>query len=330
MHRLVRQLDSFAPEASEALKIVAYFDVLISKDAGVDSLLRGAAMLSGGVAGAEFRGRTVRCDSNGRTLAGQTAAGATYERRGESWRVWLELDEEDHPTAEVIVERLGFGVALLDTRRTGEHGIEAALDPARTVSDRLAALARNHVHTTEPVRVIATLTDSPAPPGPSSILPTRFGLMRATIESSGGSADYPHRIGFGLRLRPDEAPESWNSAIIALHLTDEEVTRSFDVTELGSMLDLVKNFDPGNPHPDVVALASLDDRARRVLLALVEADSLRSAATELGMHHSTVQGRHESLTRALGYDPRSNLGRMRYIAAGLLYRFTDPTYLPSS
>lgn len=60
MHRLVRQLDSFAPQASEALKIVIDFDVLIPTGGGLDTLLRGAAMLSGGVAGAEFRGRPIR------------------------------------------------------------------------------------------------------------------------------------------------------------------------------------------------------------------------------------------------------------------------------
>ncbi|MBH5131854.1 hypothetical protein RVN83_29815 [Streptomyces sp. PU10] len=42
------------------------------------------------------------------------------------------------------------------------------------------------------------------------------------------------------------------------------------------------------------------------------------------MHHSTVQARHEALTQTLGYDPRTNVGQMRYIAAALLLRLTDP------
>lgn len=324
MHRLVRQLDSFSPEASEALKIIEYFDVLISKGAGLDTLLRGAAMLAGGVAGAEFRGRGVRCDSNGRTLTDPLATAPTYERGGEGWRVWLELDGQDHPTAEMIVERLGFGVALLGARRTGDHGIDTALDSTRTLSDRLAALARNRVHTSSPLRVVATDPEAPAPPGPSAVIPTRFGLVRATVDNTGDVDNYGHRIGIGLVKLPDEAPESWRSAVIALHLTDDKVTPVLDATDLGPMIDLVENFDPQNPHPDVVALASLDDQTRRVLLALVESDSLRSAASVLGMHHSTVQSRHESITRKLGYDPRSTLGRMRYIAAALLYRLSDP------
>jgi DNA-binding PucR family transcriptional regulator len=47
---------------------------------------------------------------------------------------------------------------------------------------------------------------------------------------------------------------------------------------------------------------------------------VRAAASALGLHHSTLQARLESLTRQLGYDPRSPLGRSRYEAARLLSR----------
>lgn len=322
MHQLVRRLDASDPEAGEALRIVTYFDVLITRDAGLDSLLRGAAMLSGAVAGAEFRGRISRRDPGGRLLDEGSAAPRSPERSGDTWRVWLEREGPARAGDEMIADRLAFGVALLDGRRGGERGIELALDPAHPVSERLAALARHRVDTTAPVRVVATLPEAPAPAGPSAIVPTRFGLLRATFDV-GGADPYPGRIGFGLRKRPDEAPESWEAAILALHLTDPEKMPAFDATELGAMLLLVQSCDPRHPHPDVRALAALDNRSSEVLLALVEADSLRSAAARLDMHHSTVQARHEALTEALGYDPRSNLGRMRYIAAALLYRFTD-------
>ncbi len=74
-------------------------------------------------------------------------------------------------------------------------------------------------------------------------------------------------------------------------------------------------LDPQKPHEDVRALAGLDARSAGVLRTLVEADSIRSAAAALGMHHSTVQARHEALTQTLGYDPRTNVAQMRYIAA---------------
>ena len=90
------------------------------------------------------------------------------------------------------------------------------------------------------------------------------------------------------------------------------------------MLILARAYDPDVPHEDVTRLARCDAVESAVLRALVEADSIRSAATKLGMHHSSVQARHETLTRELGYDPRTPIGRMRYVAAALLLRLSDP------
>ena len=61
-----------------------------------------------------------------------------------------------------------------------------------------------------------------------------------------------------------------------------------------------------------------------MLQALVTSESIRAAASTLGMHHSTVQSRHEALCGLLGYDPRTVAGRMRYLAAAVLARLTAP------
>ncbi|GGR70185.1 hypothetical protein [Streptomyces roseolus] len=121
----------------------------------------------------------------------------------------------------------------------------------------------------------------------------------------------------------DRAPESSEAAIIALRLTDTTV-RTVDTTDLGAMFLLAQAHDPQAPHQDVRTLAAPDRRSADVLRTLVEADSLRSAAATLGMHRSTAQARHEALANTLGYDPRSTTGRMRYIAAELLLRLSDP------
>ncbi|MFE2074137.1 hypothetical protein [Streptomyces misionensis] len=126
---------------------------------------------------------------------------------------------------------------------------------------------------------------------------------------------------FGTWVRAGHAPESWDTAIIALRLTDDSAP-AVDATDLGATLLLAQAYDPQHPHHGVRALAGLDTRSVDVLRTLVEADSIRSAAA-LGMHPSTVQARHETLIQILGYDPRTNIGRMRYIAAALLPRLTD-------
>jgi hypothetical protein len=146
-------------------------------------------------------------------------------------------------------------------------------------------------------------------------------MVRALIDD--GSRVVPTAGGAGTWVRAERLPESWDAATTALRLAD--AARPFvDATELGALLLVARSFEPASPPEDVRALASLDDRSREVLHALVMHESLRAASAALGMHHSTMQSRHESLTRELGYDPRSPLGRARYLASDLLLRLDKP------
>ena len=65
----------------------------------------------------------------------------------------------------------------------------------------------------------------------------------------------------------------------------------------------------------------LQDRVlAEVLRVLVEAESIRSAAVDLNLHHSTLQAKHRQLCDLLSYDPRTPGGRARYIIAEILHR----------
>ena len=75
----------------------------------------------------------------------------------------------------------------------------------------------------------------------------------------------------------------------------------------------------------IASFDALDDATLRVLDELVAAESVRAAATALSLHHSTLQARHEALSRMLGYDPRSAIGRTRYETARLLSRLRAPS-----
>ncbi|MFJ4705650.1 hypothetical protein ACIP6I_12425 [Streptomyces anulatus] len=325
MHQLVGRLNSLDPQAGETLRIVSYFDVLITRGAGLDGLLRGAAVLSGTTAGAKIRGRVTRRAPDGHPVTDDPDRRRHSSRRSHGdWAVWLERDGEAQPDDEMIVERLALGVELLDARRRPERDFDAIVDQGRSVAERTALLAKRRIDPATQVRVLATAADAAEnSDAPCAIVPTRYGLLRATLELPGTTLSPSKPVGFGTRVRADRAPESWEAAVVALRLTDESTT-AVDAADLGAMLLLAQAYDPEHPHADVRALARLDQRTADVLRTLVEADSARSAAAELGMHHSTVQARHEALTRTLGYDPRSNLGRMRYIAAALLLRLTDP------
>jgi len=320
MHHLLGRLSTSDPEAGDSLRVVAYFDVLLARGSGVDGLLRGAAVLAGCTAGAEISGRVRRRDPDGKQPAEKPDAPRVPQRSGTNWAVWLERDGHGSALDEMIVERLAFGVELLETHRA-PTGFDAVIDDARPLAERTKRLTQFHLNPSTPVRILATASDEPELGAPSAVMPTRYGLLRATLDVT-GRLEAPGATGIGPWVRADHAPESWEGACIAFRLTDAN-DPVVDASDLGALLMLLRAHDPQAPHEDVRALARLDDRSAHVLRTLVEADSIRSAAATLGMHHSSVQARHEALVEALGYDPRTNIGKMRYIAAALLQRLTD-------
>lgn len=317
MQELVGRLTALDPQASETLKVVAYFDALVSRGVGLDGLLRAAAALSGVVAGAEQHGRTTRYDPSGRRVADPEPRRSVSRQDG--WgRVWLEREGLPHANDEMIVERLSLAAALIGSRRRPAGELEVIIDAARPVEERSTALARLRLEPDTRIRIVATDADSAGTGGPTAEVPTRYGILRATLDRS-GTVGSSGRTGLGPWVRADHAPESWEGAIVAHRLADP-ATPIVDAADLGVMLDLVRAYQPGPAHDDVRRLAGLDSRTAEILRVLVEADSIRAAATRLAMHHSTLQARHESLIHQLGYDPRTTAGRMRYIAAELLRR----------
>ncbi|NKY42567.1 hypothetical protein [Nocardia cerradoensis] len=308
-------------DVSEALDVVRFFDALIAGGAGLDVLLRGAAVRAGTVAGFERNGRISRFAPTGQSVPGNNQGLRKLERSFDGGSVWLERDDDaTRDKDELIVERLAFAVGLLATRGTGSAGLALVVDPTRSIDERMPGLVRLHIDPSTRIRLIATERGT-ALSGISAAVPTRYGLLQATLDIT-GQVTPAGPAGLGEWVRADHAPESWEGAVIAHRLTTSS-TPVVDATALGAMTILARAHDPDSPHRDVKALARLDDHSAEVLQALCDAPSLRSAAVELSMHHSTLQAKHESLTRLLGYDLRTTAGRMRYIAAEFLRRLGD-------
>lgn len=312
-------MGKLSPDVSEPFEVVRYFDALISSRVGLDVLLRGAAVLAGTVAGAVCNGRVSRFDPAGRGVPGDGGP-RRPERSIEGGSVWLERDDAAHANDEMILERLAFAVGLLGAWSDRAAGLALIIDPARSVDERAPGLARLHIDPGSRIRLIATDVGV-APSGISAAVPTRYGILQASLDMS-GRIDPPGPAGLGMWVRADHAPESWEGAVIAHRLTNSS-TPVVDATDLGAMIILAGAHDPASPHGDVAALAHLDVRSAEVLRVLCDLPSLRSAAVELAMHHSTLQAKHESLTQLLGYDVRTTAGRMRYIAAEFLRRLGE-------
>jgi hypothetical protein len=222
----------------------------------------------------------------------------------------------------VILERLAVSVAMVESRRGPENALEIVVDPERSADERAAALARLRIRAGDHLRLIATAVDAAAPAGPSVVMATKYGPLRATVVRAGDVA-VSGRAGLGPTVVALRAPASWEAAMVGLRLSSEK-DPVVDGSDLGAMVLLARWADPAVPHPDVVTLEKLDPHNHEILRALVETDSVRAAAARLAMHHSTVQARLQSLVRMLGFDPRTALGRMRYIAANPLLRLRHP------
>lgn len=325
MQELVGRLTALDPEASETLKVVSYFDALVAGGVGVDALLRGAAVLSGAIAGVSTAGRILRIDPEGERLVPDPVGLAWPSRPTPSGAVWLERSGAAHANDAMVLERLALAVSLAQERRgaTPESALHVVIDATRSAEERAVALSRLRVDAAEDVRVAAVPPGS-AVEGPSTVVATTHGLVRAVLVPDDGGAPFVDGgcVGLGTRVRADAAPVSFAAAAVALRLADAD-RPVVDAAELGVLMAAVQALAGGTEHPDVHALTALDDRGRKVLSALVAAESVRAAAAALGMHHSTIQVRHDTLTRELGYDPRSAVGRARYELASLLLRLSD-------
>ena len=317
MQELVGRLTALDPQASETLKIVAYFDALVAGGVGVETIVRGAAVLSGVPAGDLHAGATLRVGPEGGRLPPGASDGWPSANTSEGDLVWIERTGRAHVNDAMVLERFALAVAVSRARRmiAPEDSVQVLLDAARPVADRAAAAVRCGLPPR--VRVVAASASDPAPAeGPSTVVATEYGVVRAVVAvlrgRLGGIA------GVGTWGAPPDLPESWGSALMALRLARSRGT-SVDADDLGVIGTAARALD-GTETPDARAIARFDPRTRRVLTVLAEADSIRSAATILGMHHSSVQARHEALVAELGYDPRTPIGRARFELADILAR----------
>lgn len=327
MQEFVGRLTALDPRASETLKVITYFDTLLANEVGTVALIRGAAVLTGVPAGAELDSRIIRVDPKGDLLPSRPYLDPWPMRDVQHGRrAWIEREGPPHANDAMVLERLSLTIGATFARGMPiePNAVEALLDGDRALNERNAIAVRLRLDANQHLYAIASAVSNPMPTaGPSTVIATPHGLVRATIATAGNPAPCGP-AGIGITVSADALPESWQSAYTALRLTRGRPI-VVDAAQLGALLEVANTTDTRRPlHPDAVALSVLDDHTTGILDALVQADSVRAAALALGMHHSTVQARHEALTRELGYNPRSARGRARYEVARMLCDLATP------
>ncbi|MEV0667733.1 helix-turn-helix domain-containing protein [Actinomadura luteofluorescens] len=323
MRELVGRLEALDPDAGAALRVITFFDQLIERRAGLENVVRGAAVLSGHPAVLVDADRGIRI----RVMPdGARTELAPSEPRAEWCRltvdshitVWLEHPEPPGPVEAMVMERATMSARTILERTRGRarphprHDaelVEVLLDAAAPVEDRShaarllrlepSALARVvaemdgalHVGTTAPEALLAGSRGGVGPAVPLLELPGTVAAARAAT-----------------RFTADGTPADPGPRIVYAE-------------ELGGLILLADA--PAGAVPDLAAVeraAATVSWMLPTLDAVASGGSLRTVAASLKVHHSTLQERITHAERLLGWSLRDQTGRVRLTVALMLRR----------
>jgi len=306
------------------VRVIAYFDRLAETRAGLEALVRGAAVLAGCPARLVDAGRRVRVRVEPDGTRKDTEAppepdwpSAALEPGGGP-ALWLERAGTGPSVVDaVILERAAGAVRRVLDRTRGRAPaddpalVETLLDATAPESARLHAARRLGLAPEARARALA-----PAD-GPPQVVPERTPDEPSAGKAGAGRGVPPAgRVGVGPVVPVLRLPESWGAARIALRFASEEPGRRVvHAEELGSLAMLADLVAPGaEPPADVLALEAAAATAPWLLAtldAVASTTSLRAAATEINVHHSTLQDRLAHAEHLLGWPVRTPQGRFR-------------------
>ncbi|MFF5521616.1 helix-turn-helix domain-containing protein [Streptomyces coeruleorubidus] len=221
----------------------------------------------------------------------------------------------------VILERAAGAIRLVLDRTRGRAPaddpalVETILDRTAPEPARLHAARRLGLDPTVPARAVAPLNDRPR------------------VVPAGAEACAVGRLGVGPAVPVLELPRSWAEARTALRFTAEGTPqdpgpRVVYADELGGIALLADIVVPGaEPPPDVRALetaAATTPWLSETLHAVAYTASLRAAAGEINVHHSTLQDRLAHAEHLLGWPVRTPQGRLRLQLALLMRHLARP------
>jgi hypothetical protein len=342
MKELMQRLSAVDADASAAVKVITYFDTLLARGAGIAAFVRGAAVLAGCPAGlAHPRQRIwIRAEATGESTTEEVAVGDLtrwpHEELddGSDGIVWIERVGDPQSCDAVLLERLAAGIHItLERISPIDVGDDAAAveillssnstaDMRRKAARRLRLPDRAYLHV-----VASAATDDDQPGRRSAVMHTAVGLVRATLFEPGDM--YPTgRAGVGPEVSTTDLPASWAKALTALRLTSAlaPIVRWDDLGALALLAG-----EPGSDPPEHPDLQCIEQIAREpwglaTMDALTTNDSLRGAAAQLDIHHSTLQHRKALIEETLGFDVALPMGRTRLVLGLALYRLHHDTF----
>ncbi|MEI8406309.1 MULTISPECIES: PucR family transcriptional regulator [unclassified Kribbella] len=326
MKGLLLRLSGLDADAESAVRVIGFFDALMTGKADLTTLLKSTAALAECPVGIEAAGRglVLRADPSGAIdIAGPPAVAQMREYGDASF--WLARDGASLSLDEIVLERFALAGSILLDRTVSS--LPAVGDPALValvvsasagIAERSRALHLLGIAPTASLRV-AVSTGPPAMRSVSAVVGDQVvSLWPGDVPVSAATGV---RTGIGPALPAIHAAESWRDACTALRLAspEEPVIRTDD---LGGLLVLAERLRPEDiaASPDVAALDRIaaesgGDDLLAILRAYCFTDSVRKAAALVYRHHSTVAYRLEHAESVLGFELGNPNGRFRLYLA---------------
>jgi hypothetical protein len=327
MRELVGRLEALDPDAGAALRVVTYFDQLVERRAGLENVVRGAAVLSGhpAVLVDADRGVRIRVEPDGvrRDVARPLEVG-WCQLTVDAVTVCLEHPAPAGPVEAVVLERAVMAARTVlertrsrtrGTRRRDDELLEVLLDVAAPDRDRLRAAQILGLPPDGRARVVAAIDG-------------RLDVEAEPAEERAATTART-RAGVGPAVPPLDLPWTVEQARTAARFTAEGTAtdpgpRVVHAEDLGGLLLLAQVVD-AHPEsiPDLLTLEKAATAGPWVLTTLdvvAGSASLRAAAAALHVHHSTLQDRLGQAERMLGWSLREVPGVVRLNVALALRR----------
>lgn len=333
MKGLLLRLSGLDADAENAVRLIGFFDRLITERVSVDALVHTTAQLAGCPVGvhAPGQGLSLRAEPGAEvSTSGLAPAGAAVRELEGGVAVWVARHGAPTPLDDMLLERFAIATAVLLDHTSvplpelGDPAlVELLLSDAAGTAERSRALHLLGLDAGAGLRVLAGSGGEIA--GRAAAL----GKVRAVLVTGEVPSSVRGRWGVGPLLPAVEAARSWRAARTALRFTSEsEPVLWWD--RLGALTDLADRLGPADL-AGIADIRALDRLAAAphggediaVLAALCATGSARKAAAALHRHHSTLPARLTRAESVLGFEFESPAGRFRLHLALMLRRLRD-------
>ncbi|RSN27362.1 LysR family transcriptional regulator [Amycolatopsis sp. WAC 01416] len=179
MKGLLLRLSEVDADAEAAVRVIAYFDELVARQARLSDLVRATAALAGCVAGLRREGvpSPLRFTPDGEPAADAVTEPASADLGEPPGKVWLERAGSPGPLDDLVLERFAMAARVLGRAEPGGNAphladpalVELLLGEQAGEEDRARALRLLGLAAGRPVRVLAVGTEDGRDPGAAAV-----------------------------------------------------------------------------------------------------------------------------------------------------------------